>query len=78
MSERRRRLPNRRNSETFDIEIAGLNYKVTASRFGILVSLCLQHGCDAATIARALSRNTDGSASGIVGAVLDTVLEAVE
>jgi hypothetical protein len=98
MSERRR-LPNRRNSETFDIEVAGLHYKATVSRFadgglaevfvsnhkagnasdvaardaGILVSLCLQYGCDAATIAHALSRNSDGTASGVIGAVLDKI-----
>ena len=41
---------------------------------GILVSLCLQHGCSVETIARALSRNSDGSASGVIGAVLDKVI----
>jgi hypothetical protein len=40
---------------------------------GILVSLCLQHGCAAGTIARALSRNSDGTASSIVGAILDKI-----
>jgi ribonucleoside-diphosphate reductase alpha chain len=76
----RLRLPNRRASTSFDIEVAGLRYKATISRFpdgrlaelfvsnhkagnasdaaardaGILVSLCLQHGCDVATIAQAL------------------------
>lgn len=95
-----RRLENRRASETFDVEVAGLRYKATIGRFpdgslaevfvsnhkagnasdvaardaGILVSLCLQHGCDAATIARALSRNTDGTASGVIGAVLNKIL----
>jgi hypothetical protein len=83
-------LSNRRLSETFDLEVFDLRYKVTISRFddgslvecflsnhksgnasdvaardaGILLSLCLQHGCDVETIARALSRNADGSASG--------------
>jgi hypothetical protein len=97
----RRRLPNRRNSTTFNIEVAGLRYKITASYFpgsndlaevfvsnhksgnaadvaardaGILLSLCLQHGCSVATIARALSRNTDGSASGVIGAALDLII----
>jgi hypothetical protein len=97
----RQRLPKRRASFSFDIEVAGLHYKVTASCFpssgklaelfvsnhkagnasdvaardaGILVSLCLQHGCPVETIARALSRNTDGSASGVIGAVLDKVI----
>jgi hypothetical protein len=40
---------------------------------GILISLCLQHGCSAETIARAVSRNGDGSASGVVAAVLDAL-----
>jgi hypothetical protein len=96
----RERLTNRRSSFSFDIEFAGLRYKVTASQFpngqlaeifvsnhkagnasdiaardaGILVSLCLQHGCDVETIAHALSRNTDGSASGVIAAVLDKIL----
>jgi hypothetical protein len=97
----RQRLPNRRGSTTFDIEVAGLNYKATVSYFsdgrlaeifvsnhkagnasdvaardaGILVSLCLQHNCPVETIARALSRNSDGSASGVIGAVLDKIAE---
>ena len=96
----RKRLENRRASVSFDIEMAGLRYKVTTSFFpggglaeifvsnhkagnasdvaardaGILVSLCLQHGCSVETIARALSRNSDGSASGVIGAVLDKVI----
>jgi hypothetical protein len=95
----RRRLENRRLAETFDLEVAGLRYKVTIGFFpdgapaevflsnhragnasdiaardaGILVSLCLQHNCAVETIARALSRNSDGSASGVVGAVLDLI-----
>lgn len=96
----RKRLPNRRLSETFDTEVSGLHYKTTVSfsadgrlaevfvsnhksgnaadvaarDAGILVSLCLQHGCAVETIARALSRNTDGSASGVIGAVLDKIM----
>jgi hypothetical protein len=96
----RKRLPNRRASVTFDIEMVGLHYRATISRFpngdlaevfvsnhkagnaadvaardaGILVSLCLQHGCSVQTIAKALSRNTDGSASGVIGAVLDKII----
>jgi hypothetical protein len=46
----RRRLPNRRRAETFDIEVAGLKYK-------------------------ALSRNADGTASGVIGAALDAIAE---
>jgi hypothetical protein len=97
----RRRLPNRRAAPSFDIEHAGLRYKVTVGYFpdgslaecflsnhkagnasdvaardaGILVSLCLQHGCSAETIAHALSRNSDGSASGVIGAALDRIVE---
>ena len=52
---------------------AGNASDVAARDAGILVSLCLQHGCDVETIARALSRNSDGSASGVIGAVLDKI-----
>src|SRR6516165_6284785 len=98
----RKRLENRRASVSFDIEMAGLRYKVTTSVFpggglaeifvsnhkagnasdvaardgGILVSLCLQHGCSVETIARALSRNTDGSAAGVIGVVVDAIAGA--
>jgi hypothetical protein len=47
---------------------------VAARDAGILLSLCLQHGCDIETIARALSRNTDGTASGVIGAVVDKII----
>src|SRR5262249_3994904 len=40
---------------------------------GILLSFCLQHGCSLETISRALSRNSDGSASGTMAAVLDAI-----
>jgi hypothetical protein len=46
---------------------------VAARDCGILISLLLQYGCEAGTIARALSRNTDGSASGVAAAVLDLI-----
>ena len=52
---------------------AGSASDVAARDAGILVSLCLQHGCSVERIARALSRNTDGSASGVIGAVLDRI-----
>jgi hypothetical protein len=96
----RLRLPDRRPSETFDLEHAGMRFTVTISQdhrrvvreaficnhkrgnasdiaardCGILISLLLQHGCPIQTIARAISRNSDGSASGIAGAVVDHVL----
>jgi hypothetical protein len=47
---------------------------VAARDCGILMSLLLQMGCPAETIAHSLSRNTDGSASGVAAAVLDTIL----
>ena len=98
----RERLPNRRDCETFSIEVAGLHYTATVSHFangepaevfianhkrgnasdlaardaGLLISLCLQHGCAAETIAHAISRNSNGTAAGVVGAVLDKVLQA--
>jgi hypothetical protein len=48
---------------------------VAARDGGILVSLLLQHNCPIETISRALSRNADGSASGVLAAVLDRVAE---
>jgi hypothetical protein len=40
---------------------------------GILISLLLQHGCAAETISHAVSRNGDGTPSGVIGAVLDLI-----
>jgi hypothetical protein len=42
---------------------------------GILLSFALQYGCPAEDISQALSRNSDGSASGVVAAALDQILE---
>jgi hypothetical protein len=53
---------------------AGNAGDVAARDAGILVSLLLQHGCPVETISRALSRNSDGSASGAVAAVLDRII----
>jgi hypothetical protein len=50
---------------------AGNAVDIAVRDAGILLSLLLQYGCPAETIARALSRNSDGSASGVIGAVLD-------
>jgi hypothetical protein len=87
---------------TFDLEVAGLRYKVSVGHFddgrpseiflsnhksgnasdvaardaGILLSLLCQYGCAVETIAHAVSRNSDGSASGVVGAVLDKIIAA--
>jgi hypothetical protein len=46
---------------------------VAARDAGILVSLCLQFGVPIATIRHAISRNGDGTASGVIGAVLDKI-----
>jgi hypothetical protein len=47
---------------------------IAAVDAGIVVSLLLQYGCDAQTIAQSLSRNSDGTATGVVGAALDRIL----
>ena len=55
---------------------AGNASDVAARDAGILLSLLLQYGCPVETIAHAVSRNSDGSASGVIGAVLDMIAEA--
>ena len=46
----------------------------TAARdSGILLSLLFQFGCPVETVAHAVTRNSDGSASGVVGAILDKI-----
>jgi len=93
----RRRLPNRRSSETFDIESQGLQFTVSASRFAdgtlaevfitnhkagsqaginaadaaVVCSIALQFGVPLQTIRRALMRDSQGRASGPLGAALD-------
>jgi hypothetical protein len=52
---------------------AGNASDVIARDAGILWSFCLQYGCPVGTIARAISRNSDGSPSGVIGAVLDAI-----
>ncbi len=47
---------------------------VNARDAGILLSFCLQYGCPVEDIARVLSRNSDGSASGVMAAVLDLIV----
>ena len=47
---------------------------VAARDSGILLSLLFQFGCPAATIAHAITRNSDGSPSGVVGAILDKIM----
>jgi hypothetical protein len=43
---------------------------------GIVLSIALQHGADLETIRRALCRNSQGRASGPIGAALDAIAEA--
>jgi hypothetical protein len=43
---------------------------------GIVFSIALQHGADLETIRRALCRNSQGRASGLIGAALDAIAEA--
>jgi hypothetical protein len=95
----RRRLDNRRASENFDLEVAGLRYTATVSRFpdgtigelflnnhrsnsaadtaardaAIAFSFAVQHGADPEAIRRALSRDSQGRASGPLGAALDLI-----
>jgi ribonucleoside-diphosphate reductase alpha chain len=59
-------IQNHKNSSASD---------VAARDCGVLISLCLQHGCPLTTIARALLRNTDGTASGVAGAVIDLLTD---
>jgi hypothetical protein len=47
---------------------------IAARDSGILLSLLFQFGCPVETIAHAVTRNGDGSASGVVGAILDTIV----
>jgi hypothetical protein len=97
----RMRLPHRRFSETFDLEVGGLHYTATVARFddgrigelflsshknnsqadtaardaAIAFSFAVQHGADPEVIRSALCRNVDGSASGVLGAALDIIVE---
>jgi ribonucleoside-diphosphate reductase alpha chain len=98
---KRRRLPNRRAAETFEIEVGGLRYTATVGRFAdgtigevflnnhksnpaadvnardaaIAFSFAIQHGADPEAIRKALSRDSNGNASGPLGAALDGITE---
>ena len=50
---------------------------VTARDAAVAASLLLQHGCPVDTLRRALTRNSDGSASGPLARALDLLAEAV-
>jgi hypothetical protein len=98
----RRRLPNRRAAELYDLEFKRGRYAIGVSRFpdgnlaevfihsgkassnladiardaAVTLSIALQFGTPADAIRAAVTREVDGSAAGIVGAVLDFILEA--
>jgi hypothetical protein len=95
----RQRLANRRFSETFELEVAGLKYTCTVSRFpdgrvgelfltnhksnsaadtnardtAMAASIALQHGAELETLRQALTRDSRGRASGVLGAALDRI-----
>jgi hypothetical protein len=50
---------------------SGSAIEAVARDAAILTSLCLQHGASMETIRHALTRNSDGSATGPLGVVLD-------
>ena len=54
---------------------SGSAIEAVARDAAILASICLQHGASADVIRRALTRNSDGSAGGPLGAVLDLLAQ---
>lgn len=93
----REHLPNRRQSENFELIFSGIPVAVTLGRdssdrvaevslttskagspadiacrdTAILTSLCLQHGCDAGTMERALTKDATGRPEDFVGVVAE-------
>src|SRR5262245_20305081 len=68
------RFSDGRPAETFVCNhLRGNAVDVIVRDAGILISLLLQHGCAAETIAHSISRNSDGSPAGVIGAVLDLI-----
>jgi hypothetical protein len=55
---------------------SGSAIEVVARDAAILTSICLQHGASVETIRHSLTRNSDGSASGPLGVVLDLLAPA--
>jgi len=94
-------LPNRRQAQTFELEVAGLKYTATVGRFpdghigelflcnhksnsaadtnardaAIAFSFAVQHGADLEAIRKVLSRDSQGRATGPLGAALDRIAE---
>jgi hypothetical protein len=97
----RRRLPNRRAAELYDLEFKRGRYTIGVSCFpdgnlaeafihsskascdladaardaAVTLSLALQHGTPADAIRAAVTREANGSPAGIVGAVLDLLMQ---
>jgi ribonucleoside-diphosphate reductase alpha chain len=55
----------------------GTAVDVSARDAAIAASLLLQHGCHVDTLRKALTRNTDGYASGPLARALDLVVERI-
>lgn len=69
--------PDRKLGEIFiSTRKVGTAQDALARDIAILMSLCLQHGCNLSTMKHALTREADGSPSTIAGAVADKLLEA--
>lgn len=54
---------------------SGSDLETEARDASILLSLALQHGVPLETIGHALSRHADGRPCGVVGAIVDALLE---
>jgi hypothetical protein len=69
--------PDGRLAEIFiNSDKVGSSAAINASDAAIAASLLLQFGCPVDTLRRALTRNTDGSAAGPLGAMLDLLRNA--
>ena len=66
----------RRLAETFITNgKAGSSADTAVGDVAIILSFALQYGADAEAIRRAVSRNSEGEPSGVMGAVLDRLAE---
>ena len=70
------RFPDGRLAELFfNTAKTGTALETVARDAAIVASIALQHGAPADTIRHALTRNSDGSASGPLGALLDMLAQ---
>jgi hypothetical protein len=75
----RKRLPDRRGSLTFPIEVNGLKFTATASTYPdgtigeVFLTNALQYGLPLDVIRKTLMRDAKGRASGPLGAALDVL-----